>query len=266
MATKSGQPINFQGANPLTLNMLLPAVKMIFWQNEGQPINFQNGQNVDNPVPLRHICVCVCVSYPPFCSSTLLAPFCSFANSSSLSCAPFFVSLSLCICYSCLRHVCENIILLSCRHRGPVSSLLVILLMFSLLFCVFLAFLLLLLLLPLFLAIFLLSSNPYFYSGFKGSGRRGRIFENAHFKGARETGPFLDPLREGRWQKEVEINLKMHYGLKGHTPKMQNFQQQQQHMSWKNRPPKRPEHWPKETKKKCFEALFYRTKWPWPAF
>ena len=55
MATKSGQPINFQVANPLTFKMLLPAVKMRFWQNGGQPINFQNGQNVDNPVPLRHI-------------------------------------------------------------------------------------------------------------------------------------------------------------------------------------------------------------------
>ena len=55
MATKSGQPINFQVANPLTFKMPLPAVKMRFWQNGGQPINFQNGQNVDNPVPLRHI-------------------------------------------------------------------------------------------------------------------------------------------------------------------------------------------------------------------
>ena len=52
------------------------------------------------------LCVCVFM-FPPFCSSTLLAPFCSFAISSSLSCAPF------CHSFSCLLHVCENIFLLS---------------------------------------------------------------------------------------------------------------------------------------------------------
>ena len=33
-------------------------------------------------------------------------------------------------------------------------------------------------------------------------------------QGVRETGPFLDPLKKGRWQKKVE-NLKIHYVLKG---------------------------------------------------
>ena len=48
----------------------------------------------------------MCV-FPPFCSSTLLAPFCSFAISYSLSCAPLF-SLS----FSCRLSVYENIFLL----------------------------------------------------------------------------------------------------------------------------------------------------------
>ena len=63
MATKSGQPIAFQVANLMPFKMLLPAVKMRFGQNGGQPIAFQNGQNVDNPVPLRHIYIYIFFSF-----------------------------------------------------------------------------------------------------------------------------------------------------------------------------------------------------------
>ena len=39
----------------ITLKMLLPAVKMRFWQNGGQTNNFQKGHRVDKLITLRHI-------------------------------------------------------------------------------------------------------------------------------------------------------------------------------------------------------------------
>ena len=38
--------------------MLLPAVKMRFWQNGGQTNNSQKGQKVDKLITLRHIYIC----------------------------------------------------------------------------------------------------------------------------------------------------------------------------------------------------------------
>ena len=69
---------------------------------------------------LLTICVCVCLFFP-FCSSTPLAPFCSFVISYCLSCAPFFLLSS-----SCLSQYLPSLV----HHPLPVSSLLVFLLMF----------------------------------------------------------------------------------------------------------------------------------------
>ena len=75
-----------------------------------------------------YIYIYVCFLISPFCYSTLLAPFCSFAISSSLSCTPFFLLVLSLVCF---RSVKIPSFSLSCHHREPVASLLVTLLMFS---------------------------------------------------------------------------------------------------------------------------------------
>ena len=44
-------------AKLVTLNLLLAAVRMRFWQNCGQTNNLQKGQKVNKLITLRHICI-----------------------------------------------------------------------------------------------------------------------------------------------------------------------------------------------------------------
>ena len=55
MDPKGGQTNNSPVARLITLNLLLAAVKMRFWQNGGQTHNLQKGQKVDKLITLQHI-------------------------------------------------------------------------------------------------------------------------------------------------------------------------------------------------------------------
>ena len=57
MRPKSGQTNNSLVAKLITLNLLLAAVNMRFWQNGGQTNNSQKGQKVDKLITLRHVCI-----------------------------------------------------------------------------------------------------------------------------------------------------------------------------------------------------------------
>ena len=197
----------------------------------------------------------MCVfSYPPFCSSTLLTPFCSFAISSSLSCTPFFsLFLSLVFCRSVKISSFSRWSSSKARCFSPCY---IIDVLFFFFFSCFLLLLLLLLLLPHLFAIFLLSFifwfsknngfqkkhthtqhtkarprqnfcdalKPLFLLWFQGMRPKRPKFRKRPFQGCTRNGA---PPGRAVTKKKTQKTLRFNWA----HPKNTKFPQQQQHMS-----------------------------------
>ena len=77
MDPKSGQTNNSPVAKLITLNLLLAAVEMRFWQNGGQTNNSRKGQKVDKLITLRHAYIYIYISLSLSLSLSSLSSFAS---------------------------------------------------------------------------------------------------------------------------------------------------------------------------------------------
>ena len=192
-----------------------------------------------------------------FCSSTLLAPFCSFAICYCLSYVPF--------CFSFSSRQSKSLPSLL-HYPLPVSSLLGLLLIFLSSPCFRHLLLDHLPLRLIFLKIVVLRNtpqkpkreifkisvtpcNPYFYSGFRRTHWTGWNFENALSKGVRETARFLAPPRKGRRAQKVK-KPQSTPRFKGRRPENTQFSKRKTYLMKKIAPPKSQENDQKALQKK----------------